>query len=103
MNDRLSLLAAQRERLVARAADQRALLGDSLAELRAPLEMVDRGIAILGFFRNHTALSLAVASLAVVLKPRRAALWLKRGWLTWRLTHGVRRLAAHFAPSKKKP
>jgi len=100
MSDRLSLLAMRRERLVARAADQRALLGDSVAALRAPLELIDRGIAILAFFRKHTALSLAVASLAVVLKPRRAGLWLRRGWLTWRLSQGVRRLARHFTSSK---
>ena len=89
MNARLALLAERRARLVSRAADQRATLAHCVEPLRAPLEIVDRGIAVIGYIQRHPVVTFATVALTIALRPQRAGRWLHRGWIMWRLSRTV--------------
>lgn len=90
MNAKLALLAERRAHLVSRAAEQRATLAHCVEALRAPLEMVDRGIAVLAYVRRHPVAVIGATTLAIALSPRLAGSWLRRSWLVWRLTRALR-------------
>lgn len=103
MNARLAELAMRRERLVARCAEQRAALADSVQGLHAPLQMADRALSMLAFVRRHPLVTVAAGALAFALRPRRAGLWLKRGWLVWRLARAVERWAGAPTGKRRQP
>ncbi len=100
MNARLAELATRRERLIARSAEQRAALADSVQALHAPLQIADRALSIIAFVRRHPLITVAAGALAFALRPRRAGLWLRRGWLLWRLFRAVERWAG--APTVRR-
>lgn len=94
MNAKLALLADRRARLVARAHDQRATLAHCVEPMRAPLEIVDRGIAVIGYIQRHPVVTFATVALTIALRPQRAGRWLRRGWVMWRLSRAVQSWAA---------
>ena len=70
----------QRARLVERAARQREELAQGIGAFSAPIALADRGMEP----RKFRAW---LAALLVLLKPRRAFGWIRRGlalWQTWR-------------------
>lgn len=84
-NDSLIELARRKERLIARAAQQRAQIVVVSLKWRKPLSMADRGIAIAAYLKAHPLVSaLAVAGVAAA---GRASLprWIGRGFFVWRL------------------
>ena len=88
MGKKRAHLVQRRQQLVAQAAAQRTLLAQDFAPWRAPLTLADRGIAALGYVRRHPALLVGATLLMVVWRPKRAGVWLSRGWLAWRLGRG---------------
>jgi hypothetical protein len=93
MRERLLALAERRAHLQARAQSERA----SLAVLLAPADSAaaaavavlragERGLAEA---RRHPLLMIAGIALLVALRPRRALVWLARGWSLWRLYRGA--------------
>ncbi len=86
----LNELAARREKLVARAAAQRALLAQSLAPWPPRLVWVDRGIAAVKYLRRYPAALAGVGLLVTALRPLRAAGWLQRGFLLWQVGSTLR-------------
>ena len=77
----------QRARLVERAARQREQLAQDIGVFSAPIALADRGMAAARFLRAHPEILAAAAALLVLLKPRRAFGWIRRGlalWQTWR-------------------
>ncbi len=92
MNPKLIELAEHRTTLVARAATQRAELSQALAPWRRPLAVVDQGLVAVRYIRNHAALLAGVAAFVVPIRPLRAARWLRRGWLVWRMALVVKRI-----------
>ena len=91
MNAKLTELAQRRATLVARAAAQRAVLSQAYAPWRGPLAIVDQGLVAVRYVRNHPALLVGVAVLVMVLRPRRVAQWLERGWVAWGAALAVKR------------
>lgn len=91
MNQKLTLLAERRRRLVAQAAAQRITLAHDLQPWRARLALVDRGVAVFRYVGRHPALIVGAALLLAALRPRRAGKWLQRGWLAWQFGRRLRR------------
>lgn len=91
MNQKLTLLAERRRRLVAQAAAERITLAQDLQPWRARLALVDQGVAVFRTVGRHPALIVSAALLLVALRPRYAVKWLQRGWLAWQLGRRLRR------------
>lgn len=85
MNGRLAQLAERRRQLVVQADAQRAMLAYELEPWRARLALVDQGVTALRHAGRHPILIAGALLLFVAWRPRRAGLWLQRGWLAWRL------------------
>lgn len=88
--DSLTELARRKERLIARAEQQRIVISASCLQLRKPLGMVDRGIAVVHYLKAHPLL-LAAGILAMAAIGRRNLLgWAGRGLFVWRALRSVR-------------
>ena len=84
MNRRLAQIRLRRERLIARAAVERDGIALLASRLRAPLAVADRGIVAVQYVREHPAAVLLAVAAFVVLNPRRAFRWARRGVALWR-------------------
>jgi YqjK-like protein len=81
---RLDDIVQKRERLAARAEDQRRALAEALAGCRGVLSVADRGLAWGKWAREHPVV-LAIATAALVAaKPRLGLRWAARGLAMWR-------------------
>ena len=90
INSELIRLAAQRERLVAQSAAQRATLAQSIAPWRSRLALVDRGIAAVRYVRRYPAVLAGIGLLVAALRPHGTAAWLQRGWMLWQVGSRLR-------------
>ena len=94
MRESLLALAERRARLVARAESERATINallapaDAAASLATSLVRAARSARELA--QRHPLGVVAGVALLVALRPRRAAVWLSRGWSLWRLYRGAR-------------
>jgi hypothetical protein len=95
---RLAQIRARRERLIARSAAQRDELALLLAPLKGPLAVADRGIAAVQYARAHPGLVAIAAAVFVVLSPRRAFRWARRGFALWRGYRWASRALREIAP-----
>ena len=101
MRERLLILAEQRARLVARAQAERQTLSallvpvDGAASVAAVLLRIVRGAVEAA--RRQPLIAIAGVALLAALRPRRALIWLGRGWSMWRLYHGARGWYLRFA------
>lgn len=80
---RATPLAQRRSQLIARAAEQRETLAGAAEPWRAPVAMLDRGIAVVRFFKQYPAILAAGAAVALVLNPGRAWRWGRRAYIAW--------------------
>lgn len=93
MDQRLIALVEKRALLVARAEYQRAELGRQLDPLKPACQTVDQ-IVRAGKYLAARPYLVAVATLAVILiKPRRAWQWARRGWSIWKFLQKFQRRA----------
>ena len=90
MNHKLTELAARRARLVAQAEAQRATLAQGMQRWRAPLAIADQGLAAVRYVRSHPVLLVGAGVLLVALRANRAAAWLQRGWVAWKVIRKIR-------------
>ncbi|HPH07857.1 MAG TPA: YqjK-like family protein [Methylotenera sp.] len=94
MNKKLKALADRRERLLRDSDLQREQLAGAVNGLRAPLALVDQGVALVGFFKKHPVLLASSSALMFkVLRPSRLGKWLSRGLFAWQM---VRKLHSKF-------
>ena len=111
MRERLLALAERRAHLVARAQTERATINalltpaDAAASLSSSLfQSVRRALEQA---ERHPLIVMAGVALLVALRPRRALIWLGRGWSLWRLYRGAygwwQRLLAVTAPAAGRP
>lgn len=91
MSAKLTQLAERRERLIAQAAAQRAMLGHEFLSLRKPLVHADQGLALLRSMQRHRVWIGSTIMLLAALRPGPFSKWLRRGWTTVQIT---RRLLA---------
>ena len=85
MNHRLIELAERRAMLVARAANERAFVAETLASWRGPLAMADHGLVVIRYIRSYGVLVAGVATVVGTLRAWRTAKWLGRGLLVWKV------------------
>lgn len=90
MNKRAQHLAARRERLVARAAEQRAVLAQLMEPWRARLAVADQGIAAVRTASRHPLLLAGIAVLLVAWRPRGVVKWLQYGVMAWQVARKLR-------------
>lgn len=93
-NARLTQVLVERERLLARSAQQRAALAQACAGLTGPAAVIDRAVDACRFLRAHP-LGLGVLLAVVVVSRGRSVLSLAlRGVSLWRLYRRLSRLLA---------
>jgi len=90
LEDRLMEIRLRKERLKVRAAAQRRAVNDGLQQLDGPAEVVDRGIAVYHFAREHPVMVAAgIAGLLMAFR-RRGILPLAGSLLSaWRMWSAV--------------
>ena len=91
MNHRLRNLAERRELLVTKASMQRLKLTQNIETWNTPLELIDRGISIVTYIKQHPAwvASSSLAALTFV-RPNRVGKWFRRGWIVWQILRKFR-------------
>lgn len=94
MRERLLALAERRARLVVHAQAERATINRLLAPAEAAASL---GMSLYRFAntvvnqaRQYPLGVIAGVALLVALRPKRAIMWLSRGWSLWRLYRGAR-------------
>ncbi|MBI4195022.1 MAG: hypothetical protein HY526_08090 [Betaproteobacteria bacterium] len=88
--------ARRKERLIARAARQRLVIGDAVGHWRKPIAVIDRGIAFARFLRSHPLLVAAGIAVAAALGRGRFMRWAGRGLFVWRAWRSLERWADRF-------
>ena len=86
MSAKLIQLAERRERLIAQAAAQRAVLRHEFLSLRKPLVHADQGLEVLRFIQRHRVWIGSAVMLLATLRPGPFSKWMRRGWTTLQVT-----------------
>ena len=84
MNAKLNKLVERRGRLISRAASQRVALTEALAPWHTPLTIVDQGLSVVRYLRQHPLLLGGMLASALVMRPKRMIGLLRSGWFIWR-------------------
>lgn len=95
MNRQISALMQRRTELLARTEAQRGRMTEIGTQLQTTVELADRGLAVVRFFRSRPFLLASIVAVYVARRHGAAAL----AWGGWRLWTGYRRLSA----SSEKP
>ena len=80
----LDQIRSRRADLIARAAVERERVSVQIDKWRSAFVLADRAVALARAIRGHPEWSVAAAVLIVVLRPRRALAWVRRGFAAWR-------------------
>lgn len=94
MSSRLIELAERRERLVAKIALQRTELSGHMAPWKGACAVVDQGVSAVRYLRQHPAWVAGALAFVVALRPRKALVWMMRGWKAWKLIRNLRQRLA---------
>lgn len=81
MKKKLASIAERRQKLVAQAAEQRAVLANNIQPLRSGLSLADKSLSIVRYVKKHPILVMGIATLIGMLRPTRAVKWLRRSWV----------------------
>lgn len=81
--------AERREKLIQKAALQRALLAENIAPLDKPLSIAYRGLQVVRYIKQHPVLMLGVTTGISVIRPARVLKWLKTGFSALNLARSV--------------
>ena len=85
MNAAAHSRAARRAHLQAMIASQRRRFALNAAPLRQPLALIDQGMHVVRTIRRNPLWLAGAGALLLLTRPRRAATWLRRGWMGWLL------------------
>lgn len=91
MHDKLLVLAERRQKLIQRAAEQRALFARQIQPLRKPLTIADRGLEFIRYVKETPLLIMGATAFLGVIRPLRFSKWFHAGWLAVKLSRIVRR------------
>ena len=84
VNEKISEQLEHRGKLLARIAAQREQMTEIGSNLRAPLAMADRGVAVAQFLRSHPLLFAGAVVFFIIRRPSMAGLvWL--GGRVWKI------------------
>lgn len=92
INKKLAVLAKRRQQLIAQAAAQRSALARNIEPLRQPLAMMDRGLRVVRYVKQHPVLSISAGALFGLLRRTRAGKWLHSGLALLHMTRNLRDL-----------
>ncbi len=84
-------VAVRHGALRARIAAQREDLTKHVAPLESALGGADKALTGVDWLKHHPAAVAAAAAILVVLSPKRAWRWSKRGFIVWRGWQAVRK------------
>lgn len=84
MNPKLLQLATRHGALKARIDEQRRALAQHSVPLQAAFARGDSVLQGVDWLKHHPAAIGAAVALAVVVRPRRTARWVRRGFFLWR-------------------
>ena len=87
MNKKLIHLAQRRQHLLAQVAVQRIALAQNVESLRAPLRIMDQGVAVLRYLKQYPAVLVGISLILASLRLKRAGKWAQRIWIGWQLGH----------------
>lgn len=90
MNEKALALAMRHGALKARIDEQRRLLGQHVAPLEAALARGDAALQGVDWLTHHPAAIVAAVAAIVVVRPRAAWRWAKRGFFVWRGWQAIR-------------
>ena len=90
MNPKLLELATRHGALKARIDEQRRTLVQHSVPLQAALARGDTVLKGVDWLKHHPAAIGAAVALAVVVRPRRTARWVRRGLFLWRGWRAIR-------------
>ncbi len=85
MKTRLADLSAHSDRLIDRAAEQRAQWLQGVERWHKPAELLKQGTVAVAYLKAHPLLVPTLTAAIGAAWPRRAGKWMSRGWLAWRL------------------
>lgn len=94
MQQRMIEIMRRREQLIARASMQRSEVSRACRSWEKSIGIIDRGLAVAMFFREHPVLLAGVTALLMALGRRNLLGWVRRGWIAWRLYRSAGALAA---------
>lgn len=77
-------LMRERESLLIRCDLQRLEIAETVDRLQGPLKIIDRAIEGVNFLRGHPVVVGLAVAVMVVMRPRGALRWLRRGFFLWR-------------------
>ncbi len=89
-------LARRKERLIARAENQRTEIAAAFERWRKPAGVLDRGIAVAEFLRAHPVLLAAGLAAAAALGRRNLMRWVASGMIAWRAWRSVQGWVRRF-------
>ncbi len=89
IQDQLIEIARRKERLIARAESQRAVIGESFQQLQGPIGVVDRGLDIARYLRRHPLLVAAVIAAVMAFRRRGVVSLAGRALSAWRIWRSV--------------
>jgi hypothetical protein len=87
--DDLTEIARRKERLIARGAAQRVAIAEEFYELRQPIEVVERALAVTRFLRAHPVVVAVVVAGLIVFRRRSVLGLLTRGLAAWRMWRAI--------------
>ena len=100
MKKKLASIAERRQLLVAQAEQQRVSLTKNIQPLQGGLALADKSLNIVRYVKKHPILIMGLVSLIGLLRPMRAAKWMRRSWIASLAIRGLRAWLTKTPPTK---
>ena len=100
--DDLNEIARRKERLIAACAAQRGAIAGAFHDLRQPIAVVERALAVTRFLRAHPIVVALVVAGLVVFRRRSLLGLVTRGLAVWRTWRAVAPWLQRFEPGLRR-
>ena len=101
--DDLTEIRRRKERLIARCAADREAIAEAFHNLRGPIAVVERALAVTRFLRSHPVLVAAVVAGLVGFRRRSVAGLVTRGLAAWRMWRAIAPWLDRMGPGLRRP
>ena len=100
MNRKLLELGLKKQRLQMVAATQRLQMAQHLQVLAPAFAAIDSAQTVGRWLKAHPQWVVGAAAVVLVVKPRTAFRWLRRGYFAWRALRRAQESLRSFAPAQ---
>jgi len=100
--DELIEIARRKERLIASCAAQRGVIAASFHDLRQPIAVLERALAVTSYLRAHPVVVAVVVAVLIVSRRRSILGLLTRGLAAWRMWRAVAPWLSRIAPGLRR-